>query len=234
LVAVYDEKGNRIVGKDNIIREVQRRRAERDEWIREGKLENVFDEIHHTDDGWTSRVTFTAYPNQLHPNEVKAESERLLRIAEERSKNNKRKDRFLGDGVNSDTEETSDSEISSKKSNTGGNRDTRLMEVDKPENSLLLSDEQIAKANKSELTDLVRRISDELERRKTEQNSGSYQVVQSRLETQKQQAEMFLNSFLTSPDNSPRSNSNSVLPAVGVVGMVASLFAGLIIWKKNK
>lgn len=30
LVAVYDENGNKIVGKDNIIREVQQRRAKRD------------------------------------------------------------------------------------------------------------------------------------------------------------------------------------------------------------
>ena len=30
LVAVYDKNGNQIVGKENIIKEVQRRRAERD------------------------------------------------------------------------------------------------------------------------------------------------------------------------------------------------------------
>jgi hypothetical protein len=31
--------------------EIQRRRVERDKWIEEGKVENVFNETHHTDDG---------------------------------------------------------------------------------------------------------------------------------------------------------------------------------------
>jgi hypothetical protein len=139
LVAVYDENGNQIVGKENIIREVQRRRAESDKWVREGKMENIFDEIHHTDDGWTSNVRFTAYPNQLHPNEVRAENERLLRIAEGRSENDKRKNRFLGDGVDSDTEETSKSLIdaSNKKSRTGEKEIPTLvgMDIDQPETS---------------------------------------------------------------------------------------------------
>jgi hypothetical protein len=77
-------------------------------------------------------VRFTAYPNQLHPNEVRAENERLLRIAEERSGNDKRKNRFLGDGVDSDTEETSKSLIdaSNKKSRTGEKEIPTLVDMD--------------------------------------------------------------------------------------------------------
>jgi hypothetical protein len=77
-------------------------------------------------------VRFTAYPNQLHPNEVRAENERLLRIAEERSENDKRKNRFLGDGVDSDTEETSKSLIdaSNKKSRTGEKEIPTLVDMD--------------------------------------------------------------------------------------------------------
>lgn len=84
-------------------------------------------------------MRFTAYPNQLHPNEVRTENERLLRIAEERSENDKRKNRFLGDGVDSDTEETSKSLIdaSNKKSRTGEKEIPTLvdMDIDQPETS---------------------------------------------------------------------------------------------------
>jgi len=51
LVAIYDKNGDQIVGKYNIIKEIQWGRAERDKWIKEGKLENTFDKINYGDDG---------------------------------------------------------------------------------------------------------------------------------------------------------------------------------------
>lgn len=249
LVAIYDEKtGKQIVGQENIIKEVRRRRAERDEWIKQGKLENIFDEIHHTDDGWTSKVKFTAYPNQLHPNEVKSETERLIRFATE--KRQRQLESSNSQEFSEESEEVPELvEIDSKKSKTEEQESSSLMEIDKSESSelktsptrvsdKLLDDNQIAKASRDELTDLVDRLLTELENRKSGKTSTNYQLLsneqlQQKLAKSQSLLKNGLSTAQTSANNSPKPN-NSILPFVGVVGTVAILFGGLVFWKKKK
>jgi len=110
------------------------------------------------------------------------------------------------------------------------------MEVDKredsPKDDKLLTDEQLSKASKEQLEDLKRKLKAELKRRKElKQNSDNYQVSSQEIKQQLQKAEVALNSFSNSTDNSP--NSSSVLPVIGAVSVATILFGGLIIWKKN-
>jgi len=91
---------------------------------------------------------------------------------------------------------------------------------------LLVSDQQISNASKDELKDLVKRIKVELEKRKeTGQSSVNFQESSQKLEQQLQKSEAVLNRV--SADNSPK--PNSILPTVSVIGVVASLFGGLMI-----
>jgi len=222
LVAIYDEKtGKQIVGKENIIKEVQRRRMERDQWIREGKMENTFDEVHHTDDGWTSEVKFTAYPDQLHPNEVKSETERLIRLATE-----KRQRQLENSGSQEFSEETPNLvDVSSKKSKIEENESASLMEI---------TDEKMKKASEGELRNILNRIISELGRRDAErQNSSDYAVSTEQLKNQANKLESVLNNFLTSPNNSPKP-INSILPAVGIISVASLLIGSLVFWKKSK
>jgi len=70
-VPIYDEWGREIIGRDNIKKEVEKRREEWVKWEREGKLSEQV-EIHHTDDGKTVQIKFRVAPKKLHPNEIKA------------------------------------------------------------------------------------------------------------------------------------------------------------------
>ena len=74
----------------------------------------------------------------------------------------------------------------------------------------------------------------EIKRLKTELSSKDTDIgvsLRKKLETQLREVESVLNSFETPNNSSPK--TNSVLPIVGVVGLV-SLFGGLIIWKRKK
>lgn len=205
-------------------------------------MENIFDEIHHTDDGWTSKVKFTAYPNQLHPNEVKSETERLIRFATE--KRQRQLESSNSQEFSEESEEVPELvEIDSKKSKTEEQESSSLMEIDKSESSelktsptrvsdKLLDDNQIAKASRDELTDLVDRLLTELENRKSGKTSTNYQLLsneqlQQKLAKSQSLLKNGLSTAQTSANNSPKPN-NSILPFVGVVGMVAILFGGLV------
>jgi len=100
------------------------------------------------------------------------------------------------------------------------------MLIDEPK--ILLSAEQIAKASKSELTNLVNQILNELERRKNEQNVSNYQVSSEQLEEQAHKMERALNNFSTSPNNSSQP-SNGILPTFGIIGVASLLVGGLMI-----
>ena len=239
LVAIFDKDGNQITGKENIIREIQRRRAERDKWIREGKVENIFDEVHRTDDGWTSNVKFTAYPGQLHPNEVNAESERLIRIATE-----KRKAQLGVESTQELSERVDDS--SSKKPRTEenpkerGNVSAVAMDLDQPEtstsenpdknlNDKLLTDEKLKELDEKQITSLINQLKAELDKRKNEKGSSGYQ----KLENQLNKVEVFMRNF----ESSKPSGSDNKFPTGLVVGSVAGvsvLVAGGVAFMKNK
>lgn len=74
---IYDQNGKQIVGKENIRKEIKRRETQWEQWKKEGKLEKVNHEVHHTDDGSTVSV-FTLLPpadaEKLHPNEINDET----------------------------------------------------------------------------------------------------------------------------------------------------------------
>jgi len=72
-IKVYDKKtGKEIVGEENIRKEIERREANWEQWEKEGKLEKVNHEVHHTDDGSIVSI-FTMLPpvdaERVHPNE---------------------------------------------------------------------------------------------------------------------------------------------------------------------
>lgn len=208
-------------------------------------------------------MRFTAYPNQLHPNEVRAENERLLSIAEERSENDKRKNRFLGDGVDSDTEETSKSLIdaSNKKSRTGEKEIPTLvgMDIDQSETQSdtstskgqetstatsfrLPTNSELEKASKDELIDLINRVKSELERREKQvkesqgSNTINYEISTKELKDGLSKAESRINSFQTSNTadvNNDNKSSNAGV-VVAVVGVVSALAIGVIALAKSK
>ena len=72
---IYDQNGKQIVGEENIRKKIKRRRAEWNQWKKEGKLEVVDHQVHHTDDGNTVSVRTTLPPvKTLHPNEINDET----------------------------------------------------------------------------------------------------------------------------------------------------------------
>lgn len=73
---IYDPKtGEQIVGEENIRKEVNRREAQWRQFEREGKLEVVNHQIHHTDDGNTISVLSRVPPvKMLHENEINDET----------------------------------------------------------------------------------------------------------------------------------------------------------------
>lgn len=75
---IYDiNTGEQIVGEENIRKEIERRQELWDQWKKEGKLEKVDHEIHHTNDGSIVQV-YTMVPpadaEKLHPNEINDET----------------------------------------------------------------------------------------------------------------------------------------------------------------
>jgi hypothetical protein len=92
----------------------------------------------------------------------------------------------------------------------------------------LLNNDQMAKASKSELTDLVGRILDELERRKNEQNTDNYEVSTQQLEDKLGHARKALSNYLNLVDNSPKPSNSILLPTIGIIGGVSLLVGGLI------
>ena len=74
-VRIYDQNGKQIVGEKNIRREIERRRAQWEQWKKEEKLEVSDHQIHHTDDGNTFSIRTTLPPvKNLHPNEINDET----------------------------------------------------------------------------------------------------------------------------------------------------------------
>jgi len=72
---VYDQNGNLIVDEEDIRKEIEKRELEWEQWEREGKLEVVNHEIHHTDDGSSVSVLSRVPPvKRLHSNEINDET----------------------------------------------------------------------------------------------------------------------------------------------------------------
>ena len=71
---IYDPKtGKQIVGKENVRKEIDRRKAQWEQWKKEGKLETVNKQVHHTDDGKSVLISTTLPPadaENLHQNEI--------------------------------------------------------------------------------------------------------------------------------------------------------------------
>jgi hypothetical protein len=190
-------------------------------------------------------VTFKAYPSKLHPNEVKAESERLIGLATDKRK------KQLGikdsQGFSERISEVStDDETSNKKPRTEEKGNTTPMDVDQPNvssspietNFKLLSDDEIEKADKGQLEELKKRIEAEIEiREKIEADSssssqkGSYSIKELRDNLSK--AENRIKTFnLTSNDDTP--NNSGVGGALAVVGVVSAFAFGGVALVKSK
>jgi len=240
LVAVYDEKtGNQIVGRDNIIREIQRRRKQSDEWIRNGKLENAFDETHHTDDGWTSNVRFTSYPNKLHPKEVEAETDQLIRLATEKRKKQlgiKDSQGFSG-GI---SEVSTDDDNSNKKPRTEEKESTTFMDIDQSETwKGLPTNDELKRVSKDELNNLINRAKSELKRRDEEKesqdsNASNYEISTQELKNIVSKAQNRLQTFGSSISNNDTPNNSNVGGVLAVVGVVSVFAIGGVALVKNK
>jgi len=241
-VPIYDEKGNKIVGLDNIKAEIGKRREEWARWEREGKLSEHVEE-HYADDGRIVRIKFRAAPKRLHSNEINGETEWFINNANEQWKN--RQDRSGIGNSQEFSEETS--EVKFKKPRTGTEK--AEMEIDnKPENSptepiiKLLTDDEIKTAKKDEIISLIERLSKELEiREKIEKNSNNssqtsnYQVSTQELENQLSKAENYLESLQVSNTTVNNDDKNSNVGWVmAVVGVVSALAIGGVALMKSK
>lgn len=73
---IYDPNtGERIVGEENIRKEIERRQAQWRQWEKEGELEVVDHQVHHTDDGSSVAVLHRVPPIKcLHENEINDET----------------------------------------------------------------------------------------------------------------------------------------------------------------
>lgn len=241
-VPIFDEKGNQIVGKDNIRAEIERRKEEWKNWEREGKLsEHV--EIHHTDDGKTVRIKFRAAPKRLHPNEVNSEIKWYINEASEKRENQ------LGiknsQGLSEETSKFLVVDASNKKPRMEEKGSTIPMEVDKQENSptepiiKLLTDDEIKIASNNEITSLIERLSKELEsRKKGETTSSSFQKLTTQeIENQISKAQKYLKNSQTSNTttaNNDDDKSYKVGGVLAVVGLVSVLAIGSVAFVKNK
>ena len=197
-------------------------------------------------------MRFTAYPNQLHPNEVRAENERLLRIAEERSENDKRKNRFLGDGVDSDTEETSKSLIdaSNKKSRTGEKEIPTLvgMDIDQPETSTSKSQKGSPTETSQTQNDVQSSAVDDSSDLTREERANEINQLRARItelesrenltSSEKQERQQKLEKLETyGAVSKPNNSDNNKFPTglvVGSVVLVSALVIGGIALVKNK
>jgi len=93
-----------------------------------------------------------------------------------------------------------------------------------------LSSDNYESLSREELISEIKRLKAELQKVNSSQDVVNHQTNSKKLETQLHKAESILNSFETS-NASPK--PINFLPIIGIVGL-ASLFAGLIIWKRNK
>ncbi|CAG8547335.1 12626_t:CDS:2 [Ambispora gerdemannii] len=149
-------------------------------------------EIHHTDDGKTSRIKFRAAPKRVHPNESKSFGEKFGELFRQGGKEESESKKFRGQAesnqdnkVGSVEQNNSGSQLSNKVggeesdknvSEIGSSMDIDQFETSTNENlggssttdtSLnLLSDYEIERAEESQLIDLMRRVKKELEIRK--------------------------------------------------------------------
>jgi len=202
---IYDGNGRQIIGQENIKREVEKRT---EKWIAEHGSEplsrfNIRDVILNT--SGDAKISFRG-----------DNIEKILNIPDY-----------------SEIENSSQNQAQTPHritEITDGMAGVESMKVANSENSPteanLLTDDQISKANKDELKDLIKRIKTELERRKSEQSSSNFQTNSKKLETQLHKAEVVLNSLQTPNNSSPK--PDNIVPIIGVVSVV-SLFGGLII-----
>lgn len=233
LVSVFNKDGNRIVGRENIMEEIQRRRAERDKWIGEGKVENVFNETHHTDDGWTSNVTYQAYPGNLHPNELNAESERLIGLATEKRRGQLgiESGQGLSEGV---------SKV--KKPRTDKKESITPMDVDQFETSIskspdnkqdeqLLTNDQLKELDEKQIKSLINQLQAELDKRKNNQVSSYSQLSANQLKDGLRRSEQLLDSYQISNLNVDNNGKFGIITAFASVSVLA---IGGIAFVKNK
>ncbi|CAJ0824601.1 6717_t:CDS:2 [Entrophospora sp. SA101] len=234
-VPIFDEKGNQIV-------------------------EHV--EIHHTDDGKTVRIKFRAAPKRANPNENRSfyetVGEKVGGFFSEKKEPESKRFRGQVEEGNRDSELTGNIEkVNSKMDidkpetstskgqalDSGEFKPESLSENPSTENSFeLLTDDEIEKANKNDLIDLIERIKKELEiRKKIEANSdGSFQtnynLSTQQLKNKLERSESALNSFQTSSPNADKKtdDKNNAGIVVGTIAVVSALAIGSIALVKSK
>jgi hypothetical protein len=96
----------------------------------------------------------------------------------------------------------------------------------------LLSNIQLERLSENELKNLVEKINNELEKRKSKQSSSSHEVSSQQLQTQLQEAKSLLQTSLQTPNDEPNAGNLPVIPIVSVIGIVSLL--GLITYKVKK
>ncbi|MDR1670442.1 MAG: hypothetical protein LBR43_01780 [Spiroplasmataceae bacterium] len=221
-IPIFDEDGYEIIGEANIRAEVKRREDQWAEWERTGQLQESV-EIHHTDDGKMVRIKFRAAPIKRHPNDTGASysyfdsaKNKLLGWYHGEPESNK-KPKTQEDNVNSmDVDLPKASSIISEN-------------VSSKKTSILLSDEEIEKASKEQLIDLINKLKAELrirERINVENSSQTYEcstASSQELRNELQKCESRLNSFQTPSDINSNSNVGDKFPIGGVISLISVL-----------
>lgn len=245
-VKIYDENGNQIVGEENIRREIEKREANWEQWEKEGKLKVVDHRTHDFDDGSIATVYSRIAPVRLHENETSQMSNYLdhvskrLKVFSEGSKESGEDNKLVGS-----------SQVKGKIVEVS---DDNNMDVDQPEISStsltetsfkLSTNNELEKASKDELVDLINRVKSELERRKKEakesrgRNTVNYEVSTQELRDALSNAESRVNNFQTSGaftnlNNSNDNKNSSVGGVLAVVGVVGAFAVGGIAFLKSK
>jgi len=133
---IYDQNGKQIVGEKNIRKEIERREEQWEQWRKEGKLEKVNHQVHHTDDG-NSVSVFALLPpvEMLHPNEINDETkwiplgvvDKQIKSGEEKSKNNSEASQQSENKASEESQQIGESKIGEGSSKEENVEDTSIV-----------------------------------------------------------------------------------------------------------
>ena len=250
---IYDlNTGKQIVGEENIRKEIERREEQWEKWRKNGKLEKVDHEVHHTDDG-NSVSVFTLLPpvKMLHENEINDETKWIpigfgdKKLEGGKASQQSKNKAIEGSGKNEDTQKKNVEDRSAiekiKKNESEWSVKKLVVELSngvKAEQDCLVHDS--AKVNLSELGTLIYPVEmfTDSEREELSRVLGDSLIVNFLSSGKVNKEEILSNCHSVSPlssrfDNNPQQTDNGKNGLI-VFGVVfVSLIAGLAIVKRK-